>query len=352
MLKLFIAVLVLVVTSLSVLSLGWIKSSEFKENTNPALKISRNIPYQFQTPTIEQIFSKDHSQFNSLPKNQIISLIATGDIIPARTVNFQTVNKNNFLWPYEKVADFLKSADITFINLEAPLLKKCPLTNEGMIFCGDERHIQGLILAGVDVVNLANNHSKNYGQAGIEETTKLLEKNNILSTGVAEPVFKDIKGLRFAFLGYDDVSSLINKESLKLEIMEAKSKADVLVVAFHWGVEYVSQPTERQKELAHLAINSGADLVIGNHPHWIQPVEIYQDRIITYAHGNFIFDQEWSQKTKEGVVGKYTFYNKKIIDVEFFPVQIKDFGQPYFVDGAQKQQILEDMKQESLKLLK
>ena len=95
--------------------------------------------------------------------------------------------------------------------------------------------------------------------------------------------------------------------------------------------------------MAHLAIDSGADLIIGNHAHWIQPLEIYKDKLIMYAHGNFIFDQMWSQETREGVVGKYTFYNKKLVDVEYSPIQIDDYGQPHFVEGEQKERMLKNL---------
>ncbi len=264
----------------------------------------------------------------------IRTIIATGDIIPARSVNYQTVTRNDFKWPYLKTADILKKADITFVNLETPLLSKCPLTQEGMIFCGDSRNIEGLVYAGVDIVNLANNHAGNYGKEGIDSTINLLNANKISVTGISGATILDIKGLRFAFLGYNDISksqpgiSNVDEEKIKTEIVMAKKSADIVIIAFHWGTEYTDKPNERQIYLAHLAIDSGADLIIGNHPHWIQTVEKYKGKHITYAHGNFIFDQEWSQKTKEGVIGKYTFKDKELINVEFFPVQINDYGQP------------------------
>jgi poly-gamma-glutamate synthesis protein (capsule biosynthesis protein) len=235
-------------------------------------------------------------------------------------------------------------------------VKNCPITQEGMIFCGDPKNVEGLKFAGVDVANLANNHIENYGQKGVEETTNLLNGSSILATGISGPAFAYVRGLKFAFLGYNDIScqsqniSCSNDEKIAKEVVEAKTNSDIVIVAFHWGTEYTSQPTERQQKLAHLAIDSGADLIIGNHPHWIQPVENYGGKIITYAHGNFVFDQMWSQKTREGVVGKYTFYDKNLVDVEFLPVQIDDSGQPYFLEGKDKQRILDEMKQESIKL--
>ncbi|MBI4100560.1 CapA family protein [Candidatus Microgenomates bacterium] len=309
-----------------------------------------------ESPSLKKIFSQDHQWIATLSAGKIRTLKATGDVILARSVNYKTVQNRNFGWPFEKTDEFLKNADIAFINLESPLVKNCPVTNTGMIFCGDERNIEGLLAAGVDVASLANNHAGNYGFDGIKNTINLLNSSEILTTGVNGPIFKKIRGLRFAFLGYNDIGheekgiSWAANNKVAEGIKTTRSQADIIIIAFHWGTEYTGQPNTRQKELAHLAINSGADLVIGNHPHWIQPVEIYKGKLITYAHGNFVFDQEWSQKTKEGVVGIYTFYDKQLIDVEFLPVEIADYGQPYFLENEKKNLILKEMKNESLKL--
>lgn len=331
------------------------KSSIIKSegNSSNLKKVIEDKP-KISTPALEKIFYR-----NGLPgifdKSKLITVIVTGDVIPARSVNFQATQRRIFLWPFEKTAYVLKSADLTFINLETPLLKNCKLTQEGMKFCGSDKHIEGLLFAGVDIANFANNHVANYGKEGIEETEKLLDENGIAVTGLNGPVYEEIKGVKFAFLGYNDVEKTLlvssaEDEKIKREIGEAKNDSDVVIVQFHWGTEYVTVPEERQRYLGKLAVETGADLVIGNHPHWIKPIEFYNGKLITYGHGNFIFDQEWSQKTKEGVVGKYTFSGPDLIDVEFLPVGIKDYGQPYFLEGEKKQKILDEMYQESLKL--
>ncbi len=282
--------------------------------------------------------------------NHIRTIIATGDVIPARSVNFQVVQRKDFKWPYLKIADVLKNADITFINLETPLILNCPITQEGMIFCGDSRNVEGLVYAGVDIASFANNHIANYGLEAIKETKELLNANGILVTGINGAEVIDVRGIKFAFLGFNDIGVPVSEEKIKNEIADARKKADVLVVTFHWGTEYRDQPDERQKILAHSAVDAGADLIIGNHPHWIQPTEIYKDKLITYAHGNLVFDQEWSLKTKLGVVGKYTFYDMKLINTEYFPVLIENYGQPHFLEGDEKKKVLEDMKSQSDKL--
>ena len=300
----------------------------------------------YHTLNIDSVF--DNSLIAS---DETVTLIATGDVIPARVVNMNTIAQGNFLWPWEKTADFVKDADLTLINLEAPIFDKCPQTNTGFTFCGEDEHIQGLIAAGVDVANFANNHSGNYGEEGLNETIGLLEKNNIAASGYSKIGYKTIKGTTFAFLGYNDVGApYLRDAEMSQAINDARNKADVVVVSFHWGTEYKTQPDQRQVDLARLAIDSGADLIIGNHPHWIQPVEIYRDKFIMYAHGNFIFDQMWSEETKKGVVGKYVFLQNKLIDVEYYPIYIEDYGQPRFLEGGGKEMILEELEKASLEL--
>lgn len=305
--------------------------------------------------SVESILSIDHSWTATISAEKIRVLNTTGDVIPARSVNFQTTKRNNFVWAYEKTADFLRNADITLINLETPLISNCALTQEGMKFCGNARNIEGLVYAGIDIANLANNHVGNYGTLGIDETTNALNNAGISVTGSEEPAYIEINNIKFAFLGYNDIGgsepkiSWADEEKIKSDIHDAKQKADIIVVAYHWGVEYTVMPTKRQIDLAKLSIDEGADLIVGNHPHWIQPIAVYKNKLIIFAHGNFVFDQEWSQKTKEGIVARLVFYEKELIDTEILPIEIKDFGQPYFLEGEKKQKIISELRDESLR---
>lgn len=326
-------------------------------NNEPSVPVVKPT-FQYNGVSLARIFSNDHSWISTLSAQRIRTVIATGDIIPARSVNFRVLQYKDFNWPYLNTYQLTKDADITFSNLEAPEIKNCPTTNEGMIFCGDYKNVEGLKFAGIDVVSLANNHAGNYGADGVKETMENLKTAGIDATGTifSNLVFKNIRGMRFAFLGFNDVDlsqpgvSNVNEDNIKTEITEAHKQADIVVVTFHWGVEYAEQPDTRQKYLAHLAVDSEADLIIGNHPHWIQPVEIYKGKLIAYAHGNFVFDQMWSQKTREGVIGKYIFYDNKLVDVEYLPIQINDYGQPNPILGDAKKAVLENMRNASFKL--
>ncbi len=320
-------------------------------------------------PTLDSIFAAKDIDLSDLDQSKIIKLIATGDVIPARGANWPAVQSGNFHYNWEKTADYLKTGDITLINLEAPLMKSCPLLSEGFKFCGDARHIQGITFAGIDVANITNNHIGNFGQAGTKETESLLDENKIEWSGFSHLGIKEIKGIKFGFLGYNGVGVPINREEMAAEVKENKAKVDVLIVSVHWGEEYVAVPDDdgnvapdKPIEIGHIMIDSGADLVIGNHPHWVQGVEFYQDKLITYAHGNFIFDQTWSIETQEGVVGEYTFYQPrlasdeaggvKLIDVRYKPLVIDKSYQPVWAEGERAAKILKQMQDSSLAIEK
>lgn len=290
--------------------------------------------------------------------SRLRTLLVTGDMIPARMVNVESTRRGDFLWPYRPTSAFVANADITFTNLETPLFAGCPEYETGFTFCGDSRFINGLTLDGVDVANIANNHSGNFGTEGIDKTIALLDAHGIKHSGLGPPAIVDVRGLKFAFLGFNGVGQKIDREGLKEGIQYARQLgADVVVVQFHWGEEYQPLPgpapglaPDDPVQVGHLAIDDGADLVVGNHPHWIQPVEVYKGKLITYAHGNFIFDQTWSVDTMQGVVGTYTFYDKQLISASWKPVQIVGWGQATWMADAPAAKILQTMEDRSKQL--
>jgi poly-gamma-glutamate synthesis protein (capsule biosynthesis protein) len=304
--------------------------------------------------TLASIFGTP-TDLRRVDPRRVVTMVVTGDIIPARKVNEQMLSKGDFLWPFRETVDYLKSGDLQFINLEAPLVPGCVALNA--LFCGDPRFINGLEYAGTSVANLSNNHLTNYGQAGNDSTIKLLTDHSIQPCGLGLVAHSTIKGVRFAFLGFNGVGARIDPVELKREIALARPTADVVVVQFHWGKEYVLTPQstgdsiapDDPRVLGHLAVDDGADLVIGNHPHAVQGVEIYGGKLITYAHGNFVFDQMWTpdpgqEDPRNGVIGKYTFVDGKLAAVGYRPIRIFEYGQPRFLLGADGDAVLARMK--------
>ena len=309
--------------------------------------------------TLDSIFGKA-PDLSKIPASRKTTMIVTGDIIPARQTNYKMVSMGDFRWPFLATSDYLHTGDIEFINLEAPLFTSCKPTNSGMSFCGDPRFIDGLAYAGASVANLSNNHLTNFGATGTDSTVKLLTDHGIQPAGIGLVAHVTVRGVRFAFLGFNGVGVAVNQVELKREIDLARPTADVLVVQFHWGREYVLTPQstgdaiapDNPRDIGHLAIDDGADLVIGNHPHAVQGVEIYKGHLITYAHGNFVFDQMWTpdpgqEDPRNGVVGKYTFVDGKLAAVEYRPTRIYDYGQPRFLTGPYADYVMSLMRTSS-----
>jgi poly-gamma-glutamate synthesis protein (capsule biosynthesis protein) len=284
--------------------------------------------------------------------SEVRTLLVTGDVIPARGVNYYATVKRDFLWPFRRTADFTKNADIIYINLEAPLFAGCPVSAaESFTFCGDARFADGLTLMGTKVANLTNNHITNYGAEGVNATVTLLQQHGIQTSGLGPVAVVDVRGIKFGFIGFNGVGRSIDKTALREGIARARQQADVVVVQFHWGKEYERQPMSGGRvapddpvTVGHETIDWGADIVIGNHPHWYQGVEVYHGRLITYAHGNFVFDQMWSEETREGVIGTYTFVGTQLVAASWKPIRIYDYGQPVFMNPADSAAVLQTME--------
>lgn len=259
------------------------------------------------------------------------SIIFTGDVMLGRSVMGETIDKNDFYYPFRKTADFLKSSDITFINLENAVIKNCPRTGKGSFtFCTSVEIAQGLEFSGVDIVTLANNHSGNYGKDGLMETKKYLSDMGIKWVDGTNCEILEKNNVRFGFVGLDFVYKNLRSEDLKL-ISDCKSKSDILIVSPHWGEEYKAMANGLQISTAQKMIEAGADMIVGHHPHWVQNYEEINGKPIYYSLGNFIFDQMWSEETKKGLIVKMTFDDKSLVKREEFKTYIKNIGQPEIV---------------------
>jgi poly-gamma-glutamate synthesis protein (capsule biosynthesis protein) len=184
-----------------------------------------------------------------------------------RSVMQKYVELNNYNYPFEKVNDKLKNADLVFVNLENPVIENCAPHIGGFKFCSPPESIDGLLFAGIDVVTLANNHTENYGQEGIEETKNFLTNRGISVTGLSELVILERGETLFGFLGFDKAQQTLPKlsaEEAKL-IDESNSKVDILVVGMHWGVEYQDRALQGVRSLAQDIVKRGADVVVGHH---------------------------------------------------------------------------------------
>lgn len=273
------------------------------------------------------------------PQINQATIIFTGDIMLGRSVMGEAIDKNDNLYPFRNTAEFLKNADITFGNLENPIVGDCKRHAGGFKFCTSPEIAQGLTFAGIDIVTLANNHTNNYGKEGIEQTKKYLIKDDIKYVGDdnlemnSNFVIKEINGTKFGFLGFNYTFGYANLDRDLDQIAGSNPAVDVLIVGTHWGDEYQATANRFQIETAHKMVDNGADVIIGHHPHWVQNYEEYQDKPIYYSLGNFIFDQMWSEETKKGLVVKMTFEGKELIKSEEYKTYTPKIGQPEIIQA-------------------
>ena len=315
----------------------------------------------------------------ALPPPIVVRVAATGDIIPSRCVYDRHRRRNDFTAAFQPTGDFLRGADIAAGSLDASISDAGEATacEQTLNLLSPARSVEGLAFAGLDVVTVATNHVKDCGSTAVVCDRALLDTlTNLRNAGIApvgggenraaarQPVIIERRGVRFAFLGYDDVAgsllgagenrpgtAAMESGTLAAEIAEAKRWADVVIVMAQWGAEYTSQPSSRQRALAREAVEAGAALVVGNHPHVVQATEWRDGAFIAYALGNFVFDQDWSLETQQGAVLEASFVGAKLVGVRLIPVRIIDMFQPNWASPAESHQILERMRAASAALL-
>lgn len=326
---------------------------------------------------LDSIFKGNPINKVLIPEKSIVTIVATGDVSFAHGINNTSLyDRKNFIWVFEKVSSVLQSADILLINLESPIFSSCIWSETRFyLLCGSVRFIEGLKYAGVDVVNVSNNHIIDYGVLKAREEIKALRDSQLLVSGIDSNAIKIVKGVKIGFLGFNDIKynnipqarekgsyeiiyQADDTKKITRLINDMKKKTDLVVVSFHWGTEYTHQVTERQKFLGHLAIDSGADLVVGNHPHWIQPIELYKDKIISYSHGSLVFDlnsfkkaSAENLKNRFGLIGKYSFFKNKLVRVELILTEINNNNQPRITDKIIGGRILETLRNKSGQLI-
>lgn len=278
-----------------------------------------------------------------------VEVIFVGDIMLSRYIGELMEQEKNWKLPFEPMADFLKSADITFGNLESPISEKGEKLGSKYSFRADPRAVGGLVYAGFDVLSYANNHVWDYGREAFLDTLNILDENNIKVAGAGDnyasahrPAVEEVNGIKIAFLAYTNLVArsitqehskpavaYLDLEKTKEDIVRAKEIADVVFVSLHWGEEYKTTNNDWQEGVAKELIDAGADAVIGHHPHVVEPHEKYNGGYIFYSLGNFVFDQNFSQETKEGLLVRIMVSKEGVVKAEKIPIAFDNLFRPY-----------------------
>jgi poly-gamma-glutamate capsule biosynthesis protein CapA/YwtB (metallophosphatase superfamily) len=276
-----------------------------------------------------------------VPRTPETRILLGGDVMLSRFVGRLARAQRDPAFPFRDLAPLLSAADIAFVNLEAPFSDRGGPVEAGMVFKSAPDMIAGLELAGIDVVSTANNHARDCGDYGVEFTLDWLARHRIATVGSGRSeedahsgAVLTRNGIRFGFLAYTfdqtngihtDIDSRIagiDLATLREDMARIKTHADVVIVSMHAGVEYAPKPNHQQLDFAHAAIDAGARVVVGHHPHVVQPWERIGDSVVFYSLGNLVFDQFQRVETQHGALGEVIFAGKSMIRAGLIPVNI------------------------------
>ncbi|MCX6792740.1 MAG: AmmeMemoRadiSam system protein B [Candidatus Falkowbacteria bacterium] len=275
--------------------------------------------------------------------------IFVGDVMLSRYIGQLMDKRNDYNFPFEKIKPFLSKADLVFGNLESPISSSGKSTGNLYPFKADPRVVLGLKNAGFNVMSVANNHAFDYGLEAFSSTLNNLKGAGIAYAGGGENLtqasqgaFLELNGTKVTVLAYTDLLakklaatnshggfSYLDKDQMVKDIIQAKRKSDLVIVSFHWGREYEAIANERQKDIARVAVEAGASLIIGHHPHIAQELSKINNVSVAYSLGNFIFDQNFSPETKTGILLEVIIKGKRIASVNPLTVSFTSNFQPY-----------------------
>lgn len=302
-----------------------------------------------------------------------ITIGMVGDMMFGRNIELLG-NKYGYGYLFEHIQPCLNHADMMTGNFENSIITKensyYPEADKPIHLSTKPEIAKTLEKVGFKTLNIANNHVKDYGKKGLQDTVDTFRKVKVDTIGAGENIrhaskiaYHTINGIRVATIGISDVlpksfgarkdrSGVLSSNpviSLPL-VTKAKGNADLVLVHVHWGLEYDGRSHPRQQDIGHALVDAGADVVIGHHPHVLEPVEVYKEGVIFYSLGNFIFDQGWS-RTKESILPYYKILRDGTIRLELHPIFIRE-GRPRLVTGwgglYRRERIFAQVTQEQL----
>ena len=316
--------------------------------------------YDFSISSDDRLEAFDFTAAAINPDEKI-KIILTGDINMGNQVGqlVESQEAGDYRFLFQQIGDYLRDADLTIGNLESIISDQGISTKKslGIALRANPDAVHGLTFAGFDIMTVANNHLGDYDFEGMTDSFARLRNAGIDYVGgglnfdeAHSPVIKTINGTKIAVLAYSNVPMYMDTTGaysptpkwiargdrpglawahdsrfemygdlaqMNEDILYAKSLSDIVIVTVHFGWEYNDEPDEEQKEFARSAIDAGASLVIGHHPHVQQPVEMYKGKCIAYSLGNFLFDisEQMATGTTKGMVIEAIIENRQIVEI-------------------------------------
>ena len=318
--------------------------------------------------------SKDSQEETTTPEPTAepvsITVSMVGDCTLGTDVNFDQSTsfdafyqmKNDPGYFFQNVKDIFTADDLTVTNMEGTLTTSNDRQQKTFAFKGDPSYTEILTRGGVEATNLANNHSHDYGDQSYEDTIQYLEAAGITTFGYDRTAVMDVKGIKVGLIGIYELKDGLGRQQQVIDtIQEVKDQgAQVIIVSFHWGTEKSNIPDDIQKTLAHLAVDQGADLVVGHHPHVLQGIEKYQGKNIVYSLGNFCFGGNKNPSDKDTMIFQQTFTveNGELVEddvTNIIPCSLSSESgynnyQPMVLEGSEKERVLQKIEEFSAAL--
>lgn len=278
----------------------------------------------------------------------------------------ELLEREGFDYPYRHLGTLFQSDDLTFINLETPVTTGGEAAlGKSYVYKSSPKALEAMTEAGVDIVNLANNHILDQGQAGLEDTLQYLRDYQIKYVGAGldrknayAPVYYEIKGMRIALLGFTrvipeaswraesgkpGVADAYDSTDAVKAIGQARKEADLVVVMSHWGEERQTMANDLQTQLGREFVDAGADLVIGGHPHVLQGLESYKEKWIAYSTGNFIFSRSTNEETWRTAVFQASCQKNGDCTMKAIPYHA-ELGQPVPMENKEGAALMKELE--------
>lgn len=284
------------------------------------------------------------------PDTRPITVAITGDVMLGRSVG-QRILATSDHYPFNGVSDWLSGFDLTVGNLECVVSTLGQPQPKQYTFEAPPQGFARLAAAGFDIVSLANNHSGDYGPVAFADMLRHLPGFGITPLGgglnlaqAHTPVIRTVRSTTIGLLAYCEIEpqsfaatattpghAWLDPALMTADIHALRPLVDFILVFTHWGIEYHPQESYDQEAMARVAIDAGADFVVGAHPHVIQPSSSYRGKPIVYSLGNFVFDEMWSEDVRLGNVLTLTLQGSNLVNWSLRTSHIGDYGAPSWV---------------------
>lgn len=268
---------------------------------------------------------------------------------------------NDYRYPFAGVLDVLSKDDLTIANLETTLSTREPASADRYVFRGEPAYAQILVEGSVELVNVANNHSHDLGVPGFDETLRTLAAYKIGASGFGHVDRRTVKGIEVVNLGFTGGDPASVLEGMGRDVRRHKRPDTLVIVSFHWGGEGFTEVNGDQRRLGRAAVDAGADLVLGHHPHVLQGIEDYRGKQIVYSLGNFVFGGHSNPDDKDSIIYQATFAKRdgqvvptgsRALPVRISSVTSRNDFQPVLLDGEEKARVLGRLREYSEALAK